>query len=102
MGQFEYEMLCAIQRLRSNAYGVTIQLNLAEQTKRKVSVGALYTTLGRMEEKGYLSSRTGAPTPERGGRSKKFYKLTAAGIKAQQEHEDRLQASLAHLQPQGV
>jgi DNA-binding PadR family transcriptional regulator len=50
------------------------------RTKREVSIGAVYATLDRLEAKGYVSSRLGDPTPERGGRSKRFFRVTAKGL----------------------
>lgn len=81
-GEFEQVVLLAILRLGSNAYGVTIRAEIASRTGRDVSPGALYTTLDRLEEKGYLASRTSDPTPERGGRAKRYYTVTDVGLKS--------------------
>lgn len=81
-GEFEQLILLALLRLRGNAYGVSIRTEIQDRTGRDVSSGALYTTLDRMEKKGLIASRVGEPTPERGGRRKKFYTLTAAGESA--------------------
>ena len=75
----EHHILSAIIRLRANAYGVTIRQTVSERAGRDLAIGALYTTLDRMEKKGFVSSSMGDPTPERGGRRKKFYKLEAHG-----------------------
>jgi DNA-binding PadR family transcriptional regulator len=72
----------AAVRLRENAYGVTIRREIAERTGRDVSFGAVYTTLERLQTKGYVSSRMGEPTPERGGRAKRFFRIEAPGITA--------------------
>jgi DNA-binding PadR family transcriptional regulator len=82
LGEFEQLVLLAILRLGEHAYGVSIRTEIAKRTGREVAPGALYTTLDRLEEKCLLSSRLGEPTPERGGRSKRFYRVTAKGVKA--------------------
>lgn len=82
LGEFEQIVLLAILRLRDRAYGMVIRTEIEEHTGRGVSPGALYTTLDRMEDKGLVSSRLGDPTPERGGRAKRYYKLSNAGISA--------------------
>ncbi len=82
LGEFEHVVLLAVIRLRSNAYGVTIRREIAERTSRNVSVGAIYTTLDRLEQKGYVLSYRGEPTPERGGRAKRYYRIKASGERA--------------------
>ncbi|MGH7047552.1 MAG: PadR family transcriptional regulator [Stellaceae bacterium] len=80
LGHFEEMVLRAVWRLGENAYGVTIRRELAERAGLERSVGAVYTTLERLESKGYVSSRMGEPTPERGGRAKRFFRIEAPGI----------------------
>ena len=83
LGSFEEIVLMAIRHLgENNAYGVPIRQAVEEATKRSTSVGALYTTLERLEEKGYISSRQGEATPERGGRAKRYFRLEGAGVQA--------------------
>ena len=82
LGEFEQIVLLAILRLGDNAYGVTIREEIVAKAERDPSPGALYTTLVRMEEKGLIKSRLGDPTPERGGRAKRFVKLTSRGTQA--------------------
>jgi DNA-binding PadR family transcriptional regulator len=82
LGEFEQVVLLAILRLHDDAYGVTIRNEIAVCTGREPAPGALYTTLDRLEEKGLLRSRMGDPTPERGGRSKRFFTVSAHGLKA--------------------
>lgn len=82
LGQFEQVVLLAILRLRQDAYGVTIRTAIAECTDREPTPGALYTTLDRLEEKGLVSSSLGEATPQRGGRAKRYYAITPAGIDA--------------------
>jgi DNA-binding PadR family transcriptional regulator len=86
IGQFEQLVLTAIMTLREDAYGVTIQAKVAELARpREVSLGAVYVTLDRMEDKGLVSSWLTDPTPERGGRAKRCYRLEAVGERALQD-----------------
>lgn len=75
----EYTLLLALLRLGDEAYGVPIRDEIAARTGRNLSLGALYTTLDRLEGKGFIESRMGAPTAVRGGRRKKMCRLTPAG-----------------------
>jgi len=75
-------LLLAIWRLQDNAYGVTIRNQIKEVTGKIWSFGALFITLERLVKKGFLTSYLTDPTPERGGRSKRIYKLTPAGLEA--------------------
>jgi PadR family transcriptional regulator, regulatory protein PadR len=79
LGEFEQIALLAILRLGDEAYGVAIREEILRCTEREVSPGALYTCLGRMEDKGLVQARTGEPTPERGGRAKRFLTVTSSG-----------------------
>ena len=86
LGQFEQLVLTAILKLRDDAYGVTIHAKIAELSRPKaVSLGAVYVTLDRLEDKGMIASWLSDPTPERGGRSKRCYRLEALGERALQE-----------------
>jgi PadR family transcriptional regulator, regulatory protein PadR len=80
LGEFEHIVLLAVLRLDEQAYGVTVRREIEACTKREVSIGAVYATLDRLEGKGYVQSRSGDPTPERGGRSKRFFRVTAQGV----------------------
>lgn len=82
LGGFEYVVMLALLRLREDAYGVTVRREVEARTGRDVSIGAVYATLGRLEAKGYVKSRLGDPTPARGGRSKRFVRLTPRGTQA--------------------
>jgi PadR family transcriptional regulator PadR len=82
LGEFEQIVLLAVLRLDDAAYGVTILAEIAAKTGRNPSPGALYTTLHRMEDKGLVTFRDGSPTPERGGRSKRFVVVTREGRNA--------------------
>jgi DNA-binding PadR family transcriptional regulator len=79
LGEFEQIVLLAVLRLGDEAYGVTILAEIAARTGRNPSPGALYTTLHRMEDKGLVTFRDGSPTPERGGRAKRFVTVTREG-----------------------
>jgi PadR family transcriptional regulator PadR len=82
LGEFEHLILLALLRLEDRAYGVTVRQEIEFRARREVSIGAVYATLDRLETKGYVKSRYGDPTPERGGRSKRFFRVTAQGIAA--------------------
>src|ERR1700736_2283137 len=82
LGEFEHIVVLALLRLEDRAYGVTVRQGIEFRTKRDVSIGAVYATLDRVEKKGYVKSRRGDPTPERGGRSKRFFRVTAKGVTA--------------------
>jgi PadR family transcriptional regulator, regulatory protein PadR len=82
LGEFEHIILLALLRLEDRAYGVTVRQEIELRTKREASIGAVYATLDRLEKKGYVTSHRGDPTPERGGRSKRFFRVTADGVKA--------------------
>jgi PadR family transcriptional regulator PadR len=79
LGEFETLVLMAVMRLEADAYGMRIHRELETRGGRRCSYGALYTTLDRLEQKGYVSSTVGEPTPERGGRAKKFFKIDSLG-----------------------
>ena len=79
LGEFELVVLAAIARLDETAYGASIRAEIEEKATRKVSVGALYATLARLEGKRYIRSRKGEATPQRGGRAKRYFALTGLG-----------------------
>jgi PadR family transcriptional regulator PadR len=82
LGEFEHIVVLALLRLGDRAYGVTVRQEINLRIDRDVSIGAIYATLDRLEAKGYVKSHLGDPTPERGGRSKRFFQVTAKGITA--------------------
>lgn len=82
LGEFEHIVVLALMRLGDQAYGVTVRQEIATRIGREVSVGAMYATLERLEAKGYVTSRLGEPTAERGGRSKRFFRVTTKGVAA--------------------
>ena len=104
LGGFENLLLLAILRLDDRAYGVAIRQELLDRVGKDVAVGAIYTGLDRLEHKGLVKSWTGEPTAERGGRAKKFYRVTAQGKRALNETNrslrrlsEGLEGSLAHV-----
>lgn len=82
LGEFEYAVLLAVLHLGEDAYAVPIREIIEQRTGRPVARGALYTGLDRLEAKGCLRSRMGDPTEERGGKARRYYGVTAAGMKA--------------------
>ena len=84
-------IVLALLRLEDRAYGVTVRQEIESRTQREVSIGAVYATLDRLESKGYVKSRRGDPTPERGGRSKRFFRVTAKGVTAVNRTQRALQ-----------
>ncbi len=80
LGEFEQLVLLAIVRLEGDAYAVSIRGEIERRTRRPVSRGAIYVTLSRLSDKGYLESWMGDPTPERGGRSKRLYRVRPSGV----------------------
>ena len=98
LGEFEQSALLAIAHLDDKAYGVTIRREIEDRTGRTVSTGALYTALDRLERKGLVASTMSDPTPERGGRSKRYYTLRPAGATALREARRRLDRMWAGLE----
>ena len=82
LAEFEQLVLLAVLRLGDQAYGVTIRAELADRAGRTIAPGALYTALERLEAKGLITSRMGDPTPQRGGRAKRYVTVTAIGKQA--------------------
>jgi DNA-binding PadR family transcriptional regulator len=87
LGEFELMILLAVIRLGEEAYGVPISRELEAYRGRDVSVGSVYAALERLEAKGLVSSSLGDPTPERGGKAKRFFRVTRTGLR--QVHETR-------------
>jgi PadR family transcriptional regulator PadR len=97
LGTFEFATITVLIGLKDEAYGVKIRQRLEALLAKPVAIGAVYTTLARLETKGFVSSYAGPPTPERGGRSKRFYRLEASGRNAFTEtlaEQDRLRGTL--------
>jgi PadR family transcriptional regulator len=92
LGEFEHMVLLAIMRLGDDAYAVPIRDEIVRCTGRDVARGSIYITLDRLETKGYLRSRLADPTPERGGRAKRYYALRPRAIDALKESRRALVA----------
>src|SRR5919109_2204424 len=89
---FELMILLAILRIGEEAYGVQIGREIEATGGRRVLLGAAYAALDRLEANGLVSSRVGSPTPERGGRAKRFFRVTARGVRAAKETQQALVA----------
>jgi DNA-binding PadR family transcriptional regulator len=98
LGEFEIIVLLATLRLSDRAYGATISAEIQTRIRREVSIGALYATLQRLEDKGYVTSHMGEPTPERGGRAKRFFEVTASGRRAVNQTRRALQNMMEDLE----
>jgi PadR family transcriptional regulator PadR len=81
LGEFELMILLALIRLGDDAYGVPISKELLNTAGREVALGSVYAALERLEEKELVSSRVGDPTPERGGRAKRYFRITRKGMR---------------------
>lgn len=88
LGEFEELVLLTVAVLADEAYGVSIKEDIERRTTRQVSIGALHSTITRLEEKGFIKSWLGGATAERGGRRKRYFKLTGAGINALNKSKD--------------
>lgn len=97
LGEFELTVMSAILELGEEAYGVRIHNILIEKAGKTVAIGAIYTTLSRLEKKGYVSSHKGEPTAERGGRAKRYYSITPLGREALEATRSALQNALFGL-----
>jgi PadR family transcriptional regulator, regulatory protein PadR len=99
LGEFEQVVLLAVLRLGEGAYGMTIRREIEERAGRKTSIGAVYATLDRLEEKGYVTSERGEPTPERGGRAKRYFRVMPSGMYALERSRELLVRMWAGLRP---
>lgn len=99
LGEFEQVLLLAIVRLGDDAYGVTIRREIEARTGREVAVGALYTALERLERKGFVRSTMSEPTAERGGRSRRHFRIKPAGATALRQSRQRLARMWEGLTP---
>lgn len=90
LGEFEQLVLLALMRLGDEAYGMTVRREIADRTGREVTIGAVYATLDRMEQKALVRSRLGEPTEVRGGRARRCFTITAAGHTALEQSQRAL------------
>jgi PadR family transcriptional regulator, regulatory protein PadR len=88
LGEFEYVLITTAAGLGDQAYGAAIREEIARTTGRKCSLGALYTTIDRLEKKGLLRTWMGEATPQRGGRAKRMIRVTAKGVHAAKDFYD--------------
>ena len=91
LGEFEQLVLLAVLRLGTEGYGVSIRDEIEERSGRKVSLGPVYSTLNRLEDKGYLRSRIGKPEPVRGGRATRHFEVLPEGVEALQQSRAMLE-----------
>jgi DNA-binding PadR family transcriptional regulator len=99
LGDLEQLVLLALIRLGDDAYGVAVQREIAQRAGRNLSFGTIYSTLARLEGKGLVASHLGDPTPERGGRRKKFFALRPAGRRAVRQSLKVLRTMTKGLDP---
>jgi PadR family transcriptional regulator, regulatory protein PadR len=85
LGDFELIVMLALMRLGRDAYGVPISHEIEQQSGREVALGSVYAALERLEGKGLVSSDLGRPTPERGGRAKRYFRITSNGVREVRE-----------------
>jgi PadR family transcriptional regulator, regulatory protein PadR len=90
LGEFELLVMLAVIRLGEGAYGVPISREIEEQTGRDVAFGTVYATLERLQQKGFVRSNLGDATPERGGRAKRYFRVTATGLRTVRETRQNL------------
>ena len=88
LGEFEELTLLTVLGLQAEAYGVTVQRHLEQETRRAISIGAVYAALDRLEAKGFVTSRVGGQTAERGGRSRRIFDVTPGGRRALKDMRD--------------
>jgi DNA-binding PadR family transcriptional regulator len=92
LGSLELVVLLAVIRLGEDAYGVPVSREVVRASRRNWSVASVYAALDRLEAKGLVASEMGDPTPERGGRAKKYFRVTAKGLKVVRETQRTLAA----------
>jgi PadR family transcriptional regulator len=99
LGELEQVVLLTLMRLGDTGFGVAVQQEIEGRTQRRVSLGSVYTTLARLEQKGFVASRVSDPTPRRGGRRKKLYRVLPKGKRALVTSIETLQALTRGLAP---
>ena len=98
LGEFEHIVLLTLIRLGDDAYGMSVRAKIHELIGRDISIGAIYTTLNRLEDKGFVKSRKGEATAQRGGRAKKYFVVTSSGRRALKEVRSNLEMLWEGLQ----
>ena len=99
VGEFELYVMLALAHLGDDAYGVTMRREIEARTGRTVAIGAVYATLTRLEEKGFVRFRVSDPQPVQGGRARKYFSLTGAGTRALRHSTAMLARMMAGLSP---
>ncbi|HSC26929.1 MAG TPA: PadR family transcriptional regulator [Vicinamibacterales bacterium] len=99
LGEFEQMVLLAVVLLGHDAYGTTIRREIEERTGRSIAIGALYTALDRLERKGYVASTLSDPTPQRGGRAKRIFRVRPSGAAALTRSREALARMWAGVRP---
>jgi DNA-binding PadR family transcriptional regulator len=97
LGSLEHIILLALVRLDGDTHGMIVRREIEERTGRNISIGAVYATLERLEAKRYISSFIGEPTPQRGGRAKRLFRVDAAGKRALEVSEQTIRSMTAGL-----
>lgn len=100
IGEFEELVLLVVAILHDNAYGISVMEEIENQTERKINISAVHSALDRLETKGFLKSEVGGATAERGGRRKRFFKITLAGqnaLDAVREQRNKLHDQIPNL-----
>jgi PadR family transcriptional regulator PadR len=90
LGEFELLVMLTVLRLGDGAYGVPITREIEQRTGRDVAFGTVYATLERLQKKGLIRSDLGDPTPERGGRAKRYFRITSPGLRTVRETKQSL------------
>jgi DNA-binding PadR family transcriptional regulator len=99
LGDFELLVMIAVLRVGEGAYAVNVREEIESRTGRRISRGAVYVTLDRLVRKGYLSTRMAQPTAERGGKSKRVYRVSESGLAAVREAQTMLAEMLRGVGP---
>lgn len=100
LGELEQLVLLSLLHLGDDGFGVAVQRDLEDRAGRRATLGAVYSALTRLEEKGLVASRVGDPTPERGGRRKKLFRVSPGGRVALTRSIDSLRAMTRGLAPE--
>lgn len=90
LGEFEHFVLLSVARCGERAYGMRVRKEMEARSGVNVSIGSVYSALDRLERNGYVTSTVGDPTPVRGGRAKRFYRLQPAAVEALERARERL------------
>jgi DNA-binding PadR family transcriptional regulator len=99
LGEFEVYVMLSVSRLHADAYGISIRRDIEQRTGRDVAIGAVYATLGRLEDKGLVRHSVSAPLPMPGGRARKYFRLTVAGERALEHSTAMLTRMMAGFRP---